>query len=226
MINEILSQAVTIAGFGSIYEQSDYSIFCNSSSGRRYAIFVNLTSLPSIDELHELVLSKVPVDICSEPAFRKNCDLIIVRKFDQLADYEKFEDVILSYEEDPYHFKKYFLYFTEAEEQLLQGRDFSALTDSLSDQAQFARYKSDPKLPSLYGIAARVFIKVPFLPLPQSEQELIPLSVQIGEAVENVGLSSTWLKVSESLTNDGIENFIEGIFNEELENIKNSDPGV
>lgn len=226
MINEILVQAVTEAGFELISNDNEFSFFGSLSSGQRYLIFSRLTSLPSIEELHEMVLAKIPSEIISKPAFRKNCDLIIIRKFDQLADYERFEDVILSYEEDPYHFKKYFLYFTEAEEKLLREIDFSALSNSLSDQAQFADYKSDPRLPSLYGIAARIFIKIPFLPLPRAERDLIPLSVQISEATENAGMHSIWAKISDAPVSDGVENFIEEIVNEELENIKNSNPGV
>ncbi|WP_322034021.1 ABC-three component system middle component 1 [Paraburkholderia sp. J76] len=226
MIEKILFEIVKKAGFECILSDESYSFFVSTGDTQRYLIFAALSQLPEVDQLHEIVLSKAPLELSSRPGFNKNCDLVLMHMVDQLAEYDRLEKTILNYEEDPYFFKKYFLYYTKAEGILLKDKNPDDLIGVLSDQAQFSDYKNDPRTPSLYGVAARIFIKIPFLEMPWKERELIPLSVKIDEVIADRQMTELWEKFHAATEDDKLDEFIQKIVNEELENIKNSDTGI
>lgn len=224
MLESILSEAAESAGFEMVRQDEIYTFFKRGDSSERYLIFASLQQLRDVEEIHSEVLERTPDEMRRHPAFSKNCDLILLHKVERLSEYEALEQHILSYEEDPFHFKKYFLYFDQAEAELAKGKTFVDIEAAISDQAQFTNYKYNRLIPSLYGLAARIFIKVPFLHLPRSEKELVPLSVEITEALFLAGALDTWQQLPVDL--DSIDDFIQVIVNEELENIKNSDSGI
>lgn len=228
MIKNILFDAAVKSGFSMASQEGSYSFFKKDSHGaERYLVYGVMEKLVPIDEVHSTILEKTPAEIRARPAFNKNCDLVLIYKVVDLEEYKKIEDAILSYEEDPFHFKKYFLYYTSNEEALVEGKGFSDLVSVIMDQTLFSNYKKNPLDASLYGLIARIFIKMPFLEVPRSEKDLVPLAVEISEELAANNTNDLWNRLS-SLENDSdiINDFVQVLINEELENIKNSDTGI
>ncbi|NIE63135.1 hypothetical protein [Burkholderia sp. Ax-1719] len=226
MIEELLHDAIVNADFSHILDDESYSFYEKEKEGHRFLILARLESLPSIDDLHKKIFEKIPERFSSHLAFRKNCDLVVIHSLADLSGYDELESIILSYEEDPYHFKKYFLCISKQEKELIEKKESIDLPSILEDQEEFSKYKESPNSPSLYGLVSRIFIKMPFLALPRAEREFVPISVQLDEAVQKANLTGLWRSLSEAPMDDGLEAFVERMVNEELENIKNSNSGV
>ncbi|HFN6505150.1 TPA: hypothetical protein ACHFWY_005195, partial [Klebsiella pneumoniae] len=76
--------------------------------------------------------------------------------------------------------------------------------------------------PSLYNLAARIFIKLPFLEMPDIEKDIVPIDLQINTLVDSLNLSEPYNKISTAnkQTDINLEMLIEELINEELEAIK------
>lgn len=68
-------------------------------------------------------------------------------------------------------------------------------------------------------MAAKIFIKLPFLELPFVKRELVPLRMQAQGAVSEVGLTATYESI-QKLNKNNLESLIKGMIDDELENIK------
>jgi len=228
MLREILLEGAAAHGFENVYSEVNTDFLRRKSGGtERYLVLKVLEELLPVDAVHEQVLTSVPDTLTREPAFNKNCDLVLIHRVAHLADYKGIEKIILSYEEDPYHFKKYFLYFISAEEELAKGKSYSDFASVIPNKLAFSDYKKDPLRPSFYSLAARIFIKLPFLEVPRSTKELVPLSVEVDNAVSESGLGDIYHKISSSLSeSDNIDALVQELISEELENIEAADPGV
>ncbi|MFW5389638.1 hypothetical protein V1952_22545, partial [Yersinia sp. 2542 StPb PI] len=79
-------------------------------------------------------------------------------------------------------------------------------------------YKNFPLKPCLYNIAARIFIKLPFLEMPSIEKELTPIEFQISTMVDRLGLAELYSLIDDlSLDNDDdLDNLLGGLINAEL----------
>ena len=140
---------------------------------------------------------------------------------EKLSEYKEIEKQILGYEENPYHFKKYFLYYISSEEKLLNGKSYIYLEKIISNKSEFALYKKDPLRPSLYSLAARTFIKLPFLEMPKSESEFIPLAVEAAAAVSEAGAQDIYTTIQKLAAEpDELKHILKGLIDNELENIK------
>ncbi|MEX6224053.1 ABC-three component system middle component 1 [Providencia hangzhouensis] len=104
------------------------------------------------------------------------------------------EKSIFDIEENAYHFKKYVLYYSNEENQLIYGKNFNNLK-AVPDYEEFSTYKY-PSRPSLYNMAARIFIKLPFLEMPSIEKDIVPIDLQINTLVDSLNLSETYNKIS------------------------------
>lgn len=228
MLREILDEAALKNGFISVQKIENLSFYMKSDAGsERYLIFFELPSLLSIDAIQDIVLQAIPDSFKEQPAYSKNCDLLLIHKFAHLIEYQNFEDKILSYEEDPFHFKKYFLYFIRPEEDMVRTKNFEDLESIVGDQAKFSDYKKSPLQPSVYGLAARIFIKLPFLEMPRSEHDLVPLSADVDEAVAKAGLKDLNAKFNVyDVDPDIAELLTKDLINDELENLKASDSSI
>lgn len=97
---------------------------------------------------------------------------------------------------------------------------YKDLKDTISDKDKFNNYKIDPLKSSIYSIAAKVFIKLPFLELGYSMKELVPLKLQADEAASELGLLSLYDMIKTSSLQDfDIDKLTKGLIKNELENI-------
>ncbi|MDO0887111.1 hypothetical protein NCW36_01910 [Acinetobacter pittii] len=109
MLKKIMHEAVIDSGF--ILEKSlDNTDFFIKENGeaQRYLIVHVLDQLLSVESIHDLINESLPETLQKHPAFKKNCDLILIYKVDFLNDFNGIEEQILEIEENPYYFKKYF----------------------------------------------------------------------------------------------------------------------
>ncbi|HCI7307540.1 TPA: hypothetical protein NPW62_005320, partial [Klebsiella pneumoniae subsp. pneumoniae Kp001] len=72
------------------------------------------------------------------------------------------------------------------------------------------------------NLAARIFIKLPFLEMPDIEKDIVPIDLQINTLVDSLNLSEPYNKISTAnkQTDINLEMLIEELINEELEAIK------
>jgi|SRR5471030_292652 len=227
MLKNILVEAAISQSF-TVVSELDNSIFLKRKDGRaeRYLIIRKITVLEPIETMHEKIILGLPESLRAEPSFNKNCDLVLLYKLANLSDFKKIEDNALEYEEDPYHFKKYFLYFSDAEERAIGGKDFASFSEIILNMTEFADYKKNPLNPSFYSIAARTFIKLPFLAVPRSTKILQALTDSVSARLAEEGLSDTLDTVVKASNRYDVELIAQELINEELENIKAANSGV
>jgi len=91
---------------------------------------------------------------------------------------------------------------------------------TISDKSQFSNYKNDPLAATQYSVAAKIFIKLPFLELPFTRGKLVSLRLQAGEAVAEEGLDATYAAIQKLTTNNADE-LIKELIGNELENSTN-----
>jgi hypothetical protein len=226
MLNKLLVSAIKSNDFVLINEQPDIIIFERTAGeAKRFIIIYEASTIQNVDELHTLILNCIPQKLKEEPAFNKNTDLIIVHKLQNLSEFNKFETEILTIEEDAYFFKKYVLYYIEGEEVLLKEKSYEDLKNIISNQTLFDQYKANPLAPSTYSIAARIFIKLPFLDLPKKPIDLMPLHLQAQALIAEIGFIDLDKKVQSTPLNDiQIDNLIKELIKDEMENIQNKNP--
>jgi hypothetical protein len=226
MLRNVLIQAAKRHNFElvSSVEQTEFLLRKNGNA-ERYLVLKTMDNLCSIDELHEEVLKILPLALKVEPSFSKNCDLVLVHKLKKLADFKDIENVALAFEEDPFHFKKYFLYFADAEEKLIVNKSYDDFVSVILKMDEFNDYKKDPLKPSLYSVAARTFIKLPFLEVPKSQKSLQSLEDSVTAVVAENKLQRTFASVKQAKVED-TETLMQELINEELENFKTTDSGI
>ncbi len=224
MLNEFIKQAIEDHDFLEVETPSTNVSFFKKERGelRRYIITYTTDKLDDATNINEFIINSTPAEFIEAPAFAKNTDLIIIFRLDSLSKYTTYEKNIFDIEENAYYFKKYVLYYSSEENQLIAGKSFNNLKNVLSDHEEFSTYKSDPARPSLYNIAARIFIKLPFLEMPDIEKDIVPIDLQITTLVENLNFSDIYQKINTTnKQNDvNLEMLIEELINEELETIK------
>lgn len=221
MLRKILIEAAQEHSFKHIKSIHDVDFFERKIAGaERYLILKSLDFLDTIQNIQNELLISIPESFSIEPSFNKNCDLVLINKLPNLADFKQQENIILTYEEDPYHFKKYFLYFSEVEEKAIQGKNYRDFSSVVFEMDKFEQYKENPLKPSFYSLAARIFIKLPFLAVPRSHETLQPLSDDVTAVVAEAGLQKTHNQIS-SYTNTSENALIlaQELIDEELENI-------
>jgi hypothetical protein len=221
MINKIIDEALISHGFIKA-EEADLTRFYvrEIDSAIRFAILHTLDELQSPAELNSNINKATPNSFLNRPEFKKNCDLICTHRLDTLADFKKSEEKIFAIEEDPHFFKKYILYHSATEEVALEGYSFDKLKDTISDKSQFYAYKENPLDATQYSAAAKIFIKLPFLELPFTRTDFVSLRLQAKEAVAEANLDSVYATI-QTLTKDNTDELIQGLIENELENIPN-----
>lgn len=221
MINKIMNEALIAHDFKKEYENDLTSFYIRESgSAIRFAILHKLHELSTPSELNSTINHSTPSIFLEHPAFKKNCDLICIHHLNKLAEFKKHEEQIFAIEEDPHFFKKYVLYYSDTEEAAIQNYSYTDLAETLSDKSQFSGYKNDPLAATQYSVAAKIFIKLPFLELPFTHRELVSLRLQAGEAVAEESLDTTYAAI-QRLTADNIDELIKELINNELENNAN-----
>lgn len=199
MINGLLKEAATIddSGFVFIENIEGFSFYKKiKENNKRFLIVYETDSLQEVDYYNNTIKDITPIEIKSEPAFERNSDLIILLNLKNLGDFSTHEQKIFSIEEDPYYFKKYVLYYSDEEVNLLANKSISDLRKVILDRSLFITYKKHPNYPSLYSFAARFFIKIPFLHVPVNEIKMPSIDVMLKESL----LANDLVTFDENLT--------------------------
>lgn len=221
MINKIIDQALIAHNF-TIEHENDFTRFYKreSVSAIRFVILHTLDELSTPAELNGAINQSAPDSFLSHPTFKKNCDLICIHHLNKLAEFKNHEEQIFAIEEDPHFFKKYILYYSDTEAAAIQDYSFDKLLTTISDKSQFNTYKDDPLAASQYSVAAKIFIKLPFLELPFIKGDLVSLRLQAGEAVAEENLDETY-EIIQKFTSNNIDELVKELIANELENSKN-----
>ncbi|CAN7550850.1 ABC-three component system middle component 1 [Duganella sp. LjRoot269] len=227
MLKKILTEAAHFHAF-SLVEECDCSIFFSRKDGRaeRYLILREIEEVSSPIKINDETIQLLPDLLKQEPSFHKNCDLVLIHKLKKIADFKKVEDTALAIEEDPNYFKKYFLYYDEAEELAITEKGFKDFQAIIIDKDSFKNYKKNPLDPNFYSIVARAFIKLPFLDVPRSKKDLETLENTVSARLAEKNLTSDYNKIVSSFALGDSEKIAQELINEELENIKAKDSGI
>ncbi|MGR2857853.1 hypothetical protein FY046_17620 [Erwinia sp. 1181_3] len=221
MINKIIDEALIAHDFKKEHETELTGFYIREfGSAIRFAILHRLDELTNPAALNAVINQSVPESFINHPTFKKNCDLICVHRLKKLAEFKDFEEQIFAIEEDPHFFKKYILYYSDTEETAIQDYSFEKLAATISDKSQFINYKSEPLAATQYSVAAKIFIKLPFLELPFTREKLVSLRLQASEAVAEEGLVEIY-EIIQKLTTNNADEIIKELINNELENNPN-----
>lgn len=222
MLRQLMDDALKSHGFTieKLTDTTGYYVL-ETEESIRFAILHTLseTILPS--QLNSDITQNAPSRFREHPAYKKNSDLICMLHLGKLSDFKILEDDIFSIEEDPYQYKKYLLYYNDTEEKLLENITYQKLLEVVSDKSKFEAYKANPLIASQYSIAAKIFIKLPFLLLQHKSRELISLQHQAEEVVSEANLTDLYKSIQSTSDKDAdIDRLIMELIEHELENIK------
>ncbi len=187
-----------------------------SSNYHRFLAVVKVSILMKPNELNQWVLANTPHVLREQPTFAKNTDVVVLFELDRLADIIDHESEIFSLEEDGYSFKKHVLYYSQTELDLLNEIDTRDFANLIKDQSKFSLYKKSPLVESEYGIASRIFIKLPFLSVPVDESELDDPCKLADDYLKNVDLLALNNEFEALIANNGnnyqtiVEDYIRG----------------
>lgn len=176
MINQIITtlSSNSLCQFDLVEQAVEQFSFYRATSPdyQRFLVVAQVATLMKPSELNQWVLENTPDELKELPAFAKNTDVVVLFELDRLADIVNYESEVFSLEEDGYSFKKHVLYYSQAELTYLNDMDANSIANLIKDQSKFSLYKKSPLAESEYGIASRIFIKLPFLSVPVDESEL------------------------------------------------------
>lgn len=220
MIIELINQGLVAQGFTKVHD-SDITRFYVRENGSaiRFAVLHKLNELLKPGDLNAIINQSAPEAFLIDPAFRKNCDLICIHHLDKLAEFKSHEDQIFEIEEDPHFYKKYVLYYSDTEVEALKGLNFDNLKEIISDKNKFNVYKEDPLAATQYSAAVKIFIKLPFLELQIKKIDLVPLRLQVDEAIAEADLAKTYESV-QKFGNTNVDDLIKEMINDELANLQ------
>ena len=138
---------------------------------------------------------------CTEISTRleKNTSVIFCARLDTLvSDVPIIKNKVLLIEEDQFWFKKYVLQYTDNAISVPDGADpvfyFKGL---LSDALAYNAFKENPLLNEAYFVAVQIFLKFPFLPVPQFDLAEYRSIDNIIEAKLSVSQQALRLRISE-----------------------------
>ncbi|PNI06355.1 hypothetical protein C1N32_05000 [Vibrio diazotrophicus] len=194
MINQIITtlSSNSPCQFELVEQDAEHFSFYQSTSNnhQRFLAVVKVLKLMEPNELNQWILENTPDVLREQPTFAKNTDVVVLFELNRLADIVDHESEIFALEEDGYSFKKHVLYYSQTELALLNEIDTRDIADLIKDQSKFSLYKKSPMVESEYGIASRIYIKLPFLSVPVDESELDDPCQLADDYLQKVGLLS------------------------------------
>lgn len=145
---------------------------------QRFLVVLDTALLSNPSELNDKVQNLTPQILLETPSFAKNTDLVLLFRLDSLTELPEYEHNIFDIEENAYSLKKHVLYYTAAEsEQLKQYLDSGSSIETLITNSEFfERYKINPSEETAFGLACRLYVKLPFLAVPAKETTLTSAS--------------------------------------------------
>ena len=129
--------------------------------------------------------------ITTDKSLKKNCNLLLLHKIqDKLTETNR--RTLLKIEEDPYHFRKYVLYYAESELNELKelhGEEklLNYIKNNAFDTKIFEQFKNKVQEYSGLALMYRLLIKIPFLNIESNDSNgLENLEKVIEKSVENM----------------------------------------
>lgn len=222
MIKEILEHFAIKHDYHLVEANENISfLLLSNGDKKRFLVLYENSKMMEPQELNELVIKLAPASFKLDPAFERNTDLIFLYPFKHRADFKTIESKVFAIEENPYYFKKYFLYFSEEELNLLKGYSVEELIDLVKSTSNFSEYRDNPLVPSVYSIVARIFIKTPFFKIPYKSEQLKPLNIYLEEALKEASVFQLHNAIeSKKNKNLSSEDLLRELVDEELENIQ------
>ncbi|HCD3312514.1 TPA: hypothetical protein NBN53_004423, partial [Enterobacter chengduensis] len=130
MIIDLIHQALDAHNFFKVHENDTTSFYVRENgTAIRFAVLHRLDNLMKPSDLNATINQSAPVAFTSDPAFKKNCDLICIHHLDKLAEFKNYEEQIFEIEEDPHFYKKYVLYYSDTELEAIKGFNFAKLNE-------------------------------------------------------------------------------------------------
>ncbi|NQV91737.1 hypothetical protein HQ489_04655 [Candidatus Woesearchaeota archaeon] len=164
--------------------------------------------------LYETFYSELRGEEYYLPEFNKNISLIILLDT-QLPIEQKIKRQIFEIEENPFYFKKYVLQYTEEQHNDLIEKCEDITTENLRNlvlNVDFEEFKKDISVNNYVNLLLNLYVKLPFLNVPYSAQELPDLTETI---MEILGQNSDFQDLNEYREKvlAGIDNNIYDLFN-------------
>lgn len=196
MIIEIISQILEESNFKVEPLEEDTLLFgsCQTTGIENHCLIVFLKEIPTafvskyIPEYYNALRSHLGERVTQ--SMIRNLSLIVCLRVKNMVSYDA---QFLQIEEDPFDFKKYVLTFKQSEtdelykQWQLSGNDLIPfLNQIMHEKDSFNSYKQHMSS-SMYGLVARLFIKIPFLSLKVKERNFEDLQVVIrGQLDDNL----------------------------------------
>jgi hypothetical protein len=123
----------------------------------------------------------------------KNLSMLILLEVESLEQSQKINSFIYDIEEDPFDFKKYVLVYTQEQVSKLKsligtmnGQVVSYINQFLNDSMKFSQFKRQEKSDDtlVYDLITKLFIKLPFLNIPNYQQDITKLYKEIVDSIE------------------------------------------
>jgi len=223
VFKEFIERVVTtVANFKIISSDiPEYSFYKRTDNDRvRFLVVLSVETLGSPEEYNDAILGCAPEEMKSSSAFEKNTDVVILLNINASTSkaFKTHEKKIFSIEENPYSFKKHVLYTSDAESSLIEKRFINSDTLSsdlvrlLENREEFSKYKNEPYKASIYGLVAKIYIKLPFLKIESSSQsEIRDLDSMVDQALKedsNLKFTTSMLELNEGELELSIEKYL------------------
>ncbi|MBR9774378.1 MAG: hypothetical protein GYB55_04965 [Cytophagales bacterium] len=211
---------------------ADFKIFALKEQ-QNYWLIVHYDDIDKVisEQIELFVKAK---EIIQDPAFDKNANLLVLNRVEAISDIKS--ESLLQIEENPYHFKKSVLYYTEEELKNLgdaigDSPEHNTIESLLLTEKIFEQHKLHFDANAFESLLYRMAIKIPFIKIKitqtnnlKSLEEINKKSVKNNEF--NDLLEQKFFSLSDENFSDMAEDAIFKIFKTVLpdENQQNQNP--
>lgn len=200
---------------------TDFKIYALKEQ-QNYWVIVQYDDLDKIigEQIELFVKAK---EVIQEPTFDKNANLLVINKVDSIPNINP--ESLLRIEENPYHFKKNILYYTEEElknlsdaigdSMVLSSIESLILTDKI-----FEQHKMNFDANSFESLVYRIAIKIPFIKIKITQTNNLKSLEDINKkSVDNNQLNDLLEQFFFSLSDEDFSAMTEEVILEKLKSI-------
>lgn len=180
------------------------------------------------DEIEKIPEDQIEIFIAAkkmiqDPTFDKNANLLILNKVESLSNIN--QNFLLRIEENPYHFKKNILYYSEEEKMKLinalgDSKVLSVIESKILDEKTFEVHKQNFDGNDFESLIYRIAIKIPFIKINAKQTNNLKSLEEINSrSLQNNKLNELLLTDFFSLTEDELSEINEEYIFEKLKTI-------
>lgn len=230
ILNNIMaSNGLIMVNVGMNNDTFDFCLYRAKSSHREeYFLTLELTDTSNkmlqqfLDEKAQEIFEDIQNSGKVEMFFEKNCTMLICLNSAKLDP-----ELVLALEEDPYNFKKNVITYSAGELAALNsylmnhsittfGGDIINDILNANDGRDFLAFKYQKDRNTLYDLAIRVLLKLPFLVYSPREQKLENLSGQIDDAIPDDKYEIFNQMLNADWTDENILDRVESIWGDKI----------